>query len=190
MTSTTFSDDVPDALPRERFGTFGESLQCSAGRGQGEANLPKISTLGDPGAVIPPSASGQTAPGWENSSPATGASSMACDAPVGRGPGVSRAGLIARGLLAPDGFAPGILPVVAETSEPRLQSRHRSWPVSPKSTPATPAPTPSARAGVEAALRTQSAGRPPCSGCGSVDYARSRVRRGRLLCLDCARGER
>lgn len=28
--------------------------------------------------------------------------------------------------------------------------------------------------------------RPPCSNCGSVDYGRSRVRRGRLFCLACA----
>ena len=103
---------------------------------------------------------------------------------------VTRADLIRMGLVAPQGFEP--LPASAPTSPasppfPAGDGRGASLPTTP-TLPNSPAAAPGVVGGRgPTALAVH---RSPCFACGSTDYQRSRVRRGRLYCLDCARGER
>jgi hypothetical protein len=102
------------------------------------------------------------------------------------GPCLTRERLLELGLVVAGDSAP-----TEPASPPFLADADRG--VSPPPTMAgLVAVSPSPRAAVvgSGGPTARPVSRPPCSSCGSTDWARSRVRRGQLLCVDCARGDR
>jgi hypothetical protein len=104
---------------------------------------------------------------------------------------VTREGLIAAGVIAPEGFSTisDSAPATAREDRPvshvsELQSRRAARQAQVQNAQTTAAGSPLAAVGRAPTERQ------PCALCGSVSWRRCNLRRGQLLCQDCARDVR